>query len=488
MKKLRRSKHAFVLVAVLIVIMLASMVAVSLLFRLHAEETAAAAGAGSEQAWTAAMSGISTAISVVSQVAPGSIEWQDAPEIFRERLLFDDGSDRWYFTVYTMGDAERQEIRFGLSDEASKLNVNNATEAMLGRLPRVTPYLAQGLLDFLDADDAPRPFGAEQEYYDALARPYAIRNGPLSTLEELLLVRGFTPALLFGEDANLNYQLDPNEDDGDEQFPPDNHDGRLDHGLRPYLTVSSYDLNEDNEGIPRTDLNDPQDTFPTGTVTNSLVQYILALRRNNIKLTHPADLLEAKGKFSDEKGKEVEMESGVGKKELAALLDQYTTTIHYHLPGLINLNTASVQVLQTLPEIDEPLAEAIISARRDLRPEQRRTPAWLYEDDLVNAERFKKIAPYLTARGFQYHFHVIGYGLPSGRYRVLEAMIDLGGLKPAITYLRDITRLGLPFKIDGSGGALAAGKGSRGRTALASSLTPESFWGSPSKPKEVPHG
>src|SRR5262249_55678331 len=154
------------------------------------------------------------------------------------------------------------------------------TEAMLGHLPKMTPYLAQGLLDFLDADDTPRTAGAEQEYYDSLPRPYAVRNGPLSTLGELLLVRGFTPALLYGEDVNLNYQLDPNEDDGDERYPPDNHDGKLDPGWRPFLTVCSYDLNEDNNGIPRTDLNDPQDPFPSGTVTNSLVEYILALRRS----------------------------------------------------------------------------------------------------------------------------------------------------------------------------------------------------------------
>ena len=67
---------------------------------------------------------------------------------------------------------------------------------------------------------------------------------------------------------------------------------------------------------------------------------------------------------------------------------------------------------------------------------------------MVDAELFKKIAPYLTSRSLQFHFQVVGYGVPSGRFKVLEAMIDLGGDKPAITYLRDLTRLGLPFKIE----------------------------------------
>ncbi len=34
--------------------------------------------------------------------------------------------------------------------------------------------------------------------------PYAPRNGPMETIEELLLVRGVTPELLFGVDANHN--------------------------------------------------------------------------------------------------------------------------------------------------------------------------------------------------------------------------------------------------------------------------------------------
>jgi hypothetical protein len=39
--------------------------------------------------------------------------------------------------------------------------------------------------------------------------------------------------------------------------------------------------------------------------------------------------------------------------------------------------------------------------------------------------------------------------LPSGRYRVFEVSIDVGGDKPRVTYLRDVTRRGLPFRIPG---------------------------------------
>lgn len=440
--------------AVLIVVMLASMVVVSLLFRLRAEETAAAAGSGSEQAYAVAMSGIYEAMRIAAESAPGSNDWFDNPAAFRERLVLDDGADRWFFTVYAQQEPDRDDLRFGLTDEASKLNINEATEEMLEKLPKMTPYLVQGLLDFLDTDDTPRPEGAEQEYYDNLPSPYRAANGPLETLEELLLVRGFTPSILYGEDANLNFRLDANEDDAEAQFPPDNKDNKLEYGLRQDLTVSSYDVNRDNRGAPRINLNDTNSVLAVPDPVNpeelpeTLVTYIEALRRNNARIEQPADLLEAKGKFKDEAGKEVELESGVGKNELPLVLDRFTTLAEPHQRGLIDVNTASSRVLKTLPGIDEALADSIVAARRNLRPEQRRTTAWLYQEGLLDAGQFKKLSPYLTARGFQFHCQVLGYGVPSGRYRVLEAIIDIAETKPVISYLRDITRLGLPFPIE----------------------------------------
>jgi hypothetical protein len=450
----QENRKGFILVAVLVVVMLASMVVISLLFRLRADETAATAGAGAEQAWSAAMSGVAEAIRIALNSPPGSLEWEDNPEAFRDRFVFEDGVDSWFFTVYSMGDADGQELRFGLTDEAGRLNINEAAEAMLEKIPGMTPYLVHGLLDFLDPDDVPRPEGAEQEYYDALPEPYAIFNGPLSTLEELLLVRGFTPALFYGEDSNLNFQLDANEDDGAAQFPPDNSDGKLNLGLRQFLTVSSYDLNEDALGQRRLNLNDHSQPIDAeklseaGDLPQQFFEYIAALRRAKANIPHPIELLEAEGTFKDENNQDVKLESGIGKAELPLLLDLFTATSEQLLPGLININTAQVPVIKTLPDVDEALAESIVSVRRNLSAEQRRTPAWLYQEGVLDAGQIKRLAPFLTARSRQFHFHVLGYGVPSGRYRVLEARIDMAGPKPVVTYLRDLTRLGMPVRIE----------------------------------------
>ena len=441
--------RGFALLVVLVVIMLASMVVMSLMFRLKAEETAAYASAGSEQAWQAVMSGVQEALRVVKRSPAGSLDWQDAPRFFHERLVYDDGSDRWYFTIYSAGGPDSlEEIRYGLTDEASKLNLNTATESNLMRLPKMTAPLAQAALDFLDPDDTPRPEGAEQEYYDTLPVPYAVRNGPLATLDELLLVRGFSLSLLDGEDANRNFILDPNENDGDQSFPPDDNDSKLDLGLRQHLTVSSWEPNQDKNGVPRTNLNDPQDPLPKADLPDALVKYIQTLRTNNIAMAGPADLLEAKTKIQDASGRETEVSSGVGKEELPQALDLFTTSSEERLVGLVNVNTASAQVLATVPELDNALAESIVSARRGLAADKRQTIAWLYTEGVVDAALFKKIAPYLTTRSFQYSFHVVGYGVPSGCFRVFEVIINTAEEGPEISYLRELTRLGLPFKIE----------------------------------------
>ncbi|MDB6037592.1 MAG: hypothetical protein JWM99_1433, partial [Verrucomicrobiales bacterium] len=137
----RNKTGGFILVAVLVIVMLGSMVAMSLLFRLQAEEHASAAGADSEQAWLAAMSGVEEAFRLAA-AKPGAKEWQDNPHAFKDRFVCDTGSERWYFTLYSKGDEDSLEpLRYGLTDEASKLNLNTATEAVLLRLPGIDQNL-----------------------------------------------------------------------------------------------------------------------------------------------------------------------------------------------------------------------------------------------------------------------------------------------------------------------------------------------------------
>ncbi len=58
--------------------------------------------------------------------------------------------------------------------------------------------IVDSLVDWLDTDDRESEAGAENSYYHSLSPGYSCKNGSVQLVEELLLVKGITPALLFG--------------------------------------------------------------------------------------------------------------------------------------------------------------------------------------------------------------------------------------------------------------------------------------------------
>ncbi len=62
------------------------------------------------------------------------------------------------------------------------------------------------ILDWLDSDDEPRENGFERDYYEKLTPPIAIKNGPMDSLEELLLIPGVSQEMYFAE---FEEELDP---------------------------------------------------------------------------------------------------------------------------------------------------------------------------------------------------------------------------------------------------------------------------------------
>jgi general secretion pathway protein K len=90
-------------------------------------------------------------------------------------------------------------------DEGGKVNRNRAYERTLrliftnlGVGEFEIGILVDSILDWRDEDDFHRVNGAESDYYLSLSSPYAARNGPFDTVEDLLWVRGVTPDLFFG--------------------------------------------------------------------------------------------------------------------------------------------------------------------------------------------------------------------------------------------------------------------------------------------------
>lgn len=63
--------------------------------------------------------------------------------------------------------------------------------------------LLDAIVDWIDENDLEHDKGAESGFYQGLTPPYSARNKPLAYPEELLLIRGMTPELFYGNGKYL---------------------------------------------------------------------------------------------------------------------------------------------------------------------------------------------------------------------------------------------------------------------------------------------
>ena len=63
--------------------------------------------------------------------------------------------------------------------------------------------ILNAIKDWIDPDDEPTGFGAEEDYYAGLPRPYHCKNAPLTTTGELLMIKGITSQLYYGDENHI---------------------------------------------------------------------------------------------------------------------------------------------------------------------------------------------------------------------------------------------------------------------------------------------
>ncbi len=115
--------------------------------------------------------------------------WDADGTVYREQL--EDG----YYKVMIINESGKLDIN-SLSD-LSGIILNNLL-VNLGIPKENADIIVDSILDWKDEDDLHRLNGAENEYYEALPKPYKAKNGPFDSVEELILVRGITQEILYG--------------------------------------------------------------------------------------------------------------------------------------------------------------------------------------------------------------------------------------------------------------------------------------------------
>ncbi len=113
-----------------------------------------------------------------------------------------------------------------IEKETAKVNVNRADHNHLmaalekgGLESSIADNLADVIGDFIDTDDIPRLKGAEQDQYRHMGLGYGPFNGPLTSIDQLLLIPGVTPRLFYGEGTATGTTTEELDDERDVPRP-----------------------------------------------------------------------------------------------------------------------------------------------------------------------------------------------------------------------------------------------------------------------------
>lgn len=404
-------------------------------------------------------------------------------------------------------------FRYGLVDESSKLNLNvlpfwdeslkaanpdaSVRTEVLSALPEMTDEIADAIMDWLDADDENRDFGAESNYYRSQSPPYEAKNGPLDSLDELLLIRGVTPGLLFGLDTNRNGILDDSEAAADNVSSVD---ANMKLGWANYVTLYSNESNLNEDLLPRININDDDleqlyddlrsrfddnwanfiihwRAMPGAPVLEGGEAFTPAnqvpvnfdLVTSQQKFTNVLDLVSAIAQATDAEGTLVTMGSPLQPPSpnspefgftLTAAMNELTHFDGPSIPGRINIMQAPRIVLDAIPGLTEDVVDLIVNRREyeldepDTVDLLRQHPTWIWAEGapLVNIIKdhteMGAVLPYICTGGDVFRAEIIGFfpdGIGTSR---AEAVIDTIAAKPRLLFWRDKSHLPSGYSVD----------------------------------------
>lgn len=282
----------------------------------------------------AAEAGIQYALSYLQTIADSP---QDPVTLDGDwATLGNDGAD--YFVI------GNESFRLQILDNASFLDINTIDEATLNNLP-LTQEQIDSFLDWREAGNTTaRAEGAKDDYYNNLSKPYNAREGLFQTVNELLMVRGWTPDTLYQIQSNtVNTGRTTNNNQPESP-------------LSDILGLSCYSATTDPDGNGKVNINQQ------GLTDQQLSQ------RAQIPLQTATAIINAKNARANQQFDRLSQVIAVpgvqgNQQAIRGILDRMTTTAAPRIEGHVNINTAKAETLSYIPGVTQDIANQIVDNR-----------------------------------------------------------------------------------------------------------------------------
>ncbi len=339
-----------------------------------------------------------------------------------------------YFWILTPDQNTDTQYDFGITDESSKLNINAGGVNRFALLPGVDQNTAGSIINWRSSTSS-NSDGATNEYYESLPEPYQCKNANFETVEELLLVSGVTPQMLWGYDANRNGVIDEGESASIGVTSLFSNSGGGSRGIFPCLTA--YTLSPNRK---------------TNIKNSNQSQMVKLMQKHGVNPTGgEIAVLRAAYSVGKKGGPPTGFSSmtnfytlmnagGLQPADMAKLFDYITASNKPVRTGLINLNTASATVLVCLG-LSQSQASALVSQQSTATTTDH---SWAFKA-LGSALSTTGILDRATFRSYQYSADIVAVSGDGRAFKRVRIVVDCTQVPSKVVYRHDLTSLGWPL-------------------------------------------
>lgn len=290
-------------------------------------------------------------------------------------------------------------FRMQVIDAGALVNLNSAPTAQLQKLP-LTQDQVDSLQDYISAGQTPRAQGAKDDYYHNLTNPYNTKTSPLSTFDELLQVKGFTPATLYEPQTTQNSAALTTSTDSSLT-------------LYDLCTVSSTSRSTNANGAALPNINNAslQQLQRSGISVQTATRIVNAPTRPFRTMAAVLQLVQ---------------QSATATRDAQVILRNYQVSGSATQTGRINVNTASEAVLNTLPGMTSDITQQILQQQSNGIA----SVADLLSVPGINLTTLRGFVDQVTVNSALYIVRCVG---KAGSTTVpIEAYVDMSGTTPKL--------------------------------------------------------
>jgi DNA uptake protein ComE-like DNA-binding protein len=307
------------------------------------------------------------------------------------------------------------------------------------------------------------------------------------SFEELLLVKGVTRELLFGETSEDSAGAEFRDDESEASEEPAVRrlpsQGAQDHvAWASLLTWQSAERNVSRTGRSRINLNTPDlaalHKALSETFDDKQARFVVLYRQYGPAVPTAATSDDSSVTFNpgvparfpivsviELIDARVPVPSASGK-ETITVASPFTSArdqMRQYLPklledvaldgaplqiGRVNINTAHSAVLAAIPGIDRALVEQIVTARENQATGDRSQPGWLLTDGLVDVAKLRMLLPYITCGSDVHRAEIVGFFDGPGPVARREVVIDATRPPARLVYWKDLRSLDARYPLD----------------------------------------